>query len=97
VWFPTHRSEHHSGIPHLADLFFGRPNNKEDIDLPCLRNNHNSLAYSQIINNFSRGAALIAVSVAEVQTTSSKIVLGPRSLIKGRILTRKTRARVKSV
>jgi hypothetical protein len=59
----------------LVDWFSARPNSKEDIDLPCLCNSHNRLAYGQIINNFSRGAALIAVSVAEVWSTSSKIVV----------------------
>jgi hypothetical protein len=85
-----------SGMPHLADLSSGRPNNKEDIDLPCLRNSRNSLAHGQIINRFSRGPAPIAVSIAVVRTTSSKIVLSPGSLIKGRVLIRTTRARERS-
>jgi hypothetical protein len=81
---------------HLADSFSARLNSKEDIDLQCLRNSRSSLAQGQIINSFSRGAALIAVSTAGVRTTSSKIVLGPGSLIKGRVLIRTTRARAKS-
>jgi hypothetical protein len=82
-------------MPHLADLSSGHPNNKEDIDLQCLRNNRNSLAYGQMFNNFSREAALIVVSIAEVWITLSEIVLGPRSLSKGRILIRITRARAR--
>jgi hypothetical protein len=96
VWFPTHRSEHRSGMPHLADSSSGRPNSKEGIGLSCLRNSRNSLAHGQIINCFSRGVAPIAVSIAVVRTTSSKIIFGPGSLIKGRILIRTTRARERS-
>jgi hypothetical protein len=81
---------------HLADSFSARLNSKEDIDLQCLRNSRSSLAQGQIINSFSKEAALIAVSTAGVRTTSSKIVLGPGSLIKGRVLIRTTRARAKS-
>jgi hypothetical protein len=33
-----------------------------------------------MLNNFSRKAALIVVSIAGVRITSSEIVLGPRSL-----------------
>jgi hypothetical protein len=83
-------------MSHLADLSSGHPNSKEDIDLLCLRNSRNSLAHIQIINCFSRGAAPIAVSITVVRTTSSKIVLGPGSLIKGRVLIRTTRARERS-
>jgi hypothetical protein len=82
-------------MPHLADLSSGHPNSKEDIDLQCLRNSRNSLAHGQMFNNFSREAALITVSIAGVRTTSSEIVLGPRSLSKGRILIRITRARAR--
>jgi hypothetical protein len=46
-----------------------------------------------MFNNFSREAALIVVSTTGVQITSSEIVLGPRSLFKGRILIRTIRAR----
>jgi hypothetical protein len=82
-------------MPHLADLSSGHPNSKEDIDLQCLRNSRNSLAHGQMLNNFNREAALIVVSIAGVRITSSKIVLGPRSLSKGRILIRITRARAR--
>jgi hypothetical protein len=68
--FPVHRSERRSGIPHLADSFSARPNGKEGIDLQCLRNSRNSLAQGQMFNNFSREAALIIVSTAEVRITS---------------------------
>jgi hypothetical protein len=81
---------------HLADSFSARLNSKEGIDLQCLRNSHSSLAQGQIINSFSRGATLIAVSTVGVWTTLSKIVVGPESLIKGRVLIRTTWARVRS-
>jgi hypothetical protein len=81
---------------HLVDWFSTHPNSKEGIDLPYLRNSRNSLAQGQIINSFSRGAALIAVSTAEVRITLSRIVLGLGSLIKGRVLIRTTRARARS-
>jgi hypothetical protein len=80
----------------LVDWFSARPNRKEDIDLPCLRNSSNSLAHGQIINYFSKGAAPIAVSIAVVRTILSKIVLGLGSLIKGRFLIRTIRARERS-
>jgi hypothetical protein len=60
----------------LADWFSGCLNNKEGIDLPYLRNNH---------NRSNREAAIIAVSIAEVRIISSEIVRGPRNLIKGRV------------
>jgi predicted aspartyl protease len=60
-----YRSERCSGMPHLADLSSGHPNSKEDIDLQCLRNSHNSLAHGQMLNNFNREAALIVVSMRE--------------------------------
>jgi hypothetical protein len=54
------------------------------------------LAHGQIINSFSRGTALIAVSIAEVQTTSLKVVLDLGSLLKGRVRIRTIRARARS-
>jgi hypothetical protein len=45
-----------------------------------------------MFNNFSRRAALIAVSTAGVWITSSKIVLGLGNLFKGRTI----RARARS-
>jgi hypothetical protein len=81
---------------HLADWFSTRLNSKEGIDLQCLHNSLNSLAQGQIINSFSRRAALITVSTAGVRITSSKIVLGPGSLFKGRVLIRTIRARARS-
>jgi hypothetical protein len=54
------------------------------------------LAQGQIINNFSRGAALIAVSTMGARITLSKIVLGPGSLFKGRVLIRRIRARARN-
>jgi hypothetical protein len=81
-------SEHRSGILHLADWFFTRLNSKEGIDLPYLRNSHSSLAQGQTINNFNREVALIAVLNAGVRITLSRIVLGPGSLFKGRVLIR---------
>jgi hypothetical protein len=91
-----HSSEHHSGMPHLADLFSARPNSKAGIDLQCLHNSHNSLAQGQMFNNFSREATLIVVSTAGVRITSSETVLSPRSLFKGKILIRTIRARERS-
>jgi hypothetical protein len=49
-----------------------------------------------MFNNFSRGAALVGVSTAGVRITSSKIVLSPGSLFKGRVLIRTIRARARS-
>jgi hypothetical protein len=63
----------------------------EDTDLQCLRNSRSSLAYGQMLNNFNREAAPIAVSIAVVRITLSKIVRGPGSLIKGKVLIRITR------
>jgi hypothetical protein len=79
----------------LADWFSGRLNNKEGIDLPYLRNNHNNLAHSQMFNKSNREAAIIAVSIAGVRITSSEIVRGPRNLIKGRVLIRVTKTRAR--
>jgi hypothetical protein len=81
---------------YLVDWFSARLNSKEGIDLQCLRNSRNSLAQGQMFNNFSRGAALIAVSTAGVRITLSRIVLGPGSLFKGRVLIRTIRARARS-
>jgi hypothetical protein len=78
----------------LADWFSGRLNNKEDIDLPYLRNNHNNLAHGQMFNK-SREAAIIAVSIAGVRIISSEIVRSPRNPIKGRVPVRVTRTRAR--
>jgi hypothetical protein len=83
-------------MPQLVDWFSGRPNNKEGIDLPFLRNNYNNLAHGQMFNKSNREAAIIAVSIAEVRITSSVIVCGPRKLIKGRVLLRVTRTRARN-
>jgi hypothetical protein len=80
---------------HLADWFSGRLNSKEGIDLPYLRNSRNNLAHGQMFNKSNREAALIAVSIAGVRITSSEIVHGPRSLIKGKFLIRITRTRAR--
>jgi hypothetical protein len=66
----------------LADWFSGCLNNKEGIDLPYLHNNHNNLAHGQIFNKSNIEAAIIAISIAGMQITSSEIVRGPRNLIK---------------
>jgi hypothetical protein len=79
----------------LADWFSDCLNNKEDIDLPYLRNNHHNLAHGQIFNKFNREAAIIAVSIAGVRTTSTEIVRGPRNLTKGRVSIRVTRTRAR--
>jgi hypothetical protein len=83
-------------MPQLVDWFSGRPNSKEGIDLPFLRNNYNNLAHGQMFNKSNRGAAIIAVSTAEVWIISSGIVRGPRKLIKGRILLKVTRIRARN-
>jgi hypothetical protein len=90
-----HRLERHSGMLHLADWFLGRLNNKEGIDLPYLRNNHNNLAHGQIFNKSNREAAIIAVSIAEVRIISTEIVRSPRNLINGRVPVRVTRTRAR--
>jgi hypothetical protein len=82
-------------MPQLVDWFSGRPNNKEGIDLPYLRNNHNNLAHGQIFNKFNREAATTAVSIAEVRIISLEIVRGPRNLIQGRVPLRVTRTRAR--
>jgi hypothetical protein len=79
----------------LADWFSGHLNNKEGIDLPYLRNNHNNLAHGQILKRSNREAAIIAVSIVEVRIISSEIVRGPRNLIKGRVPVRVTRTRAR--
>jgi hypothetical protein len=93
--FRMHHPEHHSGMLHLAHWFSGRPNSKEGIDLPYLCNSRNSLAHGQMLNKSNRKAALIAVSIAGVRITSSEIVRGPESLIKGKVLIRITRTRAR--
>jgi hypothetical protein len=80
---------------HLADWFLGRLSNPEDTDLQYLHNSRNSLAHGQTLNNFNREAAPIAVSIAVVRTTLSKIVCGLGSLIKGKALIRITRTRAR--
>jgi hypothetical protein len=74
--FPIHRLEHRSGMPQLVDWFSGRPNSKEGIDLPFLRNNHNHLAHGQMFNKCHREAAIIAVSIEEARIISLEIVRG---------------------
>jgi hypothetical protein len=49
-----------------------------------------------MFNKFIREVALIVVSTAEVWITSSEIVLGPRSLFKGKILIKTIKARERS-
>jgi hypothetical protein len=83
-------------MPHLADWFSAHLSNKEGINPQCLCNSRNSLAHGQIINTFSRGATLIAVSTAGVRITSSRIVLDLGSLLKGRVRIRTIRARARS-
>jgi hypothetical protein len=80
---------------HLVDWFSGCLNSKEGINLPYLRNNHNNLAYGQMFNKSNREAALIAVSIAGVQITSSENVRGPENLIKGKVPIRITRIRAR--
>jgi hypothetical protein len=80
---------------HLADWFLGRLNNKEDIDLPYPRYNHNNLAHGQMFNKSNREAAIIAISIAGVRIILSEIVRGPRNLIKGRVPIKVTRIRAK--
>jgi hypothetical protein len=79
----------------LADWFSGRLNNKEGIDLPYLRNNHNNLAHGQMSNKSNKEAALIAASIAGVRIILSEIVRGPRNLIKGRVPIRITRTKAR--
>jgi hypothetical protein len=79
----------------LADWFSGRLNNKEGIDLPYLRNNHNNLAHGQMFNKSNREATLIAISIAGVRITSSEIVRGLGNLIKGRVPIRVIRIRAR--
>jgi hypothetical protein len=93
--FRMHRLKRHSGLLHSADWFSGRLNNKEGIDLPYLRNNHNNLVHGQMFNKSNREAALIAISIAGVRITSSKIVRSPGNLIKGRIPIRVIRTRAR--
>jgi hypothetical protein len=81
---------------HMADWFSTCPNSKEGIDLQCLHNSHNNLAQGQTFNNFSKEATLIVVSIAGVRIILLRIVLGPRSLFKGKILIGIIRARERS-
>jgi hypothetical protein len=90
-----HRLERHSGMLHLVDWFSGRLNNKEGIDHPYLRNNHNNLAHGQIFNKSNSEAALIAVSIAGVLITLSEIVRGLENPIKGTIPIRVIRTRAR--
>jgi hypothetical protein len=83
-------------MPQQADWFSGRPNSREDINLPFLRNKHNHLALGQMFNKCHREAAIIAVSIAGVRIISSEIVRGPRSLIPGKALLREIRTRARS-
>jgi hypothetical protein len=83
-------------MPHLAEWFSDRPNHKEGIDLPYLRNNHNNLAHGQMLNKSNREAAIVVVSTAEVRIISLEIVHGPRNLIKDRVPLRVTRTRARN-
>jgi hypothetical protein len=78
-----------------ANWSSGCLNSKEGIELLYLRNSRNSLAHGQILDNFNREAALIAVSIAGVRITLSKIVRGPGNLIKGKVPIRITRTRAR--
>jgi hypothetical protein len=82
-------------MPRLADWFLGRPNNKEDIDLPYLHSNHSSSAQGQMCDKLHQKVAIIAVSIAGVQIISSGIVRGLRNLTKGKVLIKVIRTRVK--
>jgi hypothetical protein len=83
-------------MPQLVDWFSGRPNSKEGIDLPFLRNNHNHLAHGQMFNKCHREAAIIAVSIVEARIISLGIVRGLRNLIQGKALLRVTRTRARN-
>jgi hypothetical protein len=83
-------------MPHLADWFSARLSSKEGIDLQCLRDHRNSWAPGHMFNSFSKEVTLIVVSIAGVRITLSRIVLGPGSLFKGKVLIRTTRARARS-
>jgi hypothetical protein len=73
-------------MPRLVDWFLGRPNNKEDIDLPYLHSNYSSSAQGQMCDKLHQKAAIIAVSIAGVQIISSEIVRGLRNLTKGKVI-----------
>jgi hypothetical protein len=90
-----HRLERHNGMLRLAYWFSGRLNNKEGIDPPYLRSNHNNLDHGQIFNKSNREAAIITVLIAEVRIISSEIVRDPRNLIKGRVPVRVIRTRAR--
>jgi hypothetical protein len=49
-----------------------------------------------MFNSLSKEVALIAVLIAGVRITLSRIVLGPGSLFKGRVLIKTIRARARS-
>jgi hypothetical protein len=53
-------------MPHLADWFLGRPNNKEGIDLLHLDSNNSNLAQGQMCDKLHQKAAVIAISIAGV-------------------------------
>jgi hypothetical protein len=82
-------------MPHLADWFLGRPNNKEDIDLLHLHSSNSNLAQGQMCDKFHQKAATIAVLIAGVQIISSGIVHGLRNLTQGKVLTKVIKTRVK--
>jgi hypothetical protein len=90
-----YRLEHPNGMLCLAEWFSSHLKNKEGIDLPYLRNNHNNLAHGQMFNKSNREVAIITVSIADVQITSSEIVRSSRNRIKGRALIRITRTRAR--
>jgi hypothetical protein len=48
-----------------------------------------------MFNSFSKEVALTAISIAGVRITLSRIVLGPGSLFKGRVLMRTIRVRAR--
>jgi hypothetical protein len=48
-----------------------------------------------MFNSFSKEVAITAISIAGVWITLSRIVLGPGSLFKGKVLIRITRARAR--
>jgi hypothetical protein len=80
---------------HLADWFSGHLSSQEDTDLQCLHSSHRSWAQGQIYSNFSKGAVIIAGSIVEARITSPEPTLDPRSLFKGKVLIRITRARAR--
>jgi hypothetical protein len=79
----------------LADWFSTCLSSKEGIDLQYLHDHRNNLAPGQMFNSFSKEVALTAISIAGVRITLSRIVLGPGSLFKGRVLMRTIRVRAR--